>query len=131
MGTILNAANTPINVQTGSIPNVNDGMFDWFQLLTFEPVVKTTTAFQLIEVGDPINFWGVIQPFTDRELLIKPEGERSWTWLWLHAQPQLKLENDDVVLYLGVQTRVMTRKNYTMYGYVVYSLVQDWTGSGP
>jgi hypothetical protein len=38
---------------------------------------------------------------------------------------------DEVVTYDGVQTRVMSRKNYGLYGYVEYHLVQDWTGSGP
>jgi hypothetical protein len=49
----------------------------------------------------------------------------------LHAQPVLALQVDDVVLYLGVQTRVMARQDYSIYNYVYYELVQDWTGSGP
>lgn len=131
MNTIANGANRPLNVQTGTVPDVSGALKDWFQPMTFEPVTKSNSAFQVIEVGDPINFQGVIQPFTERQLVFKPEGQRAWTWLWLHADPVLTLQVDDVVLYLGVQTRVMSRKNYDIYGYVEYQLVQDWEGSGP
>jgi hypothetical protein len=76
-------------------------------------------------------FQGVIQPFTERQLSLKPEGERAWSWFWLHADPVVTLEIDDVVLFKGVQTRVMAKKDYALYGYVEYHLVQDWQGAGP
>lgn len=129
--TIGNAKNTPLNVQTGSIPNVGGAMLDWFQPMVFTPVLKQNVAFQAVETGTPIKFRGVIQPAGGRLLYLKPEGQRAWTWLTLHAEPCLELEVDDVVLYLGVQTRVMKQNDYRIYGYVQYELVQDWLGSGP
>lgn len=131
MGTIANGSNTPLNVQTGTIPNVGGAMRDWFQPMTFGTVTKETVGFQVVETEVEVSFQGVIQPFTERQLQIKPEGQRAWTWLWLHADPVLTLQVDDVVSYLGVQTRVMARKDYGIYGYVEYQLVQDWEGSGP
>lgn len=129
--TIINGANVPLNQRAGTVPDVSGALKDWFQPMVFEQVAKTVSGFQLVENGTPTNFWGVIQPFTNRELLLKPEGQRAWTWLMLHAEPGLALEVDEVVSYLGVQTRVMAKKDYTLYGYVQYELVQDWTGSGP
>lgn len=131
MGTIGNAKNVPLNVQTGTVPNVNGAMQDWFQPMVFGIVTKETVGFQVVETETEISFRGVIQPLTERSLAIKPEGERAWSWLWLHADPSLSLNVDDVVTYLGKQTRVMAKKNYTIYGYIEYQLVQDWTGSGP
>ena len=143
MGTISNGCNRSIAVQTGTIPDVSGGLKDTFQNLTFEPVTKMTSAFQVIETGAPVSFWGCIQPFKDRELLIKPEGQRAWTWFWLFAEPSVTLNVDDVMMFLYVpysgplqppiakQTRVMARKDYTLYGYVMYACVQDWTGAGP
>ncbi len=130
-GLIQNGADTPLNVKTGTIPDVSGGMFDWFQPMTFTQIVKSTVDFQLVETATDITFRGVIQPLSNRDLRLKPEGQRAWTWLQLHAQTVLNLEVDDVVKYLGVQTRVMARKDYTLYGYFVYELVQDFTGSGP
>lgn len=129
--TIPNGKNTPLNVRTGTIPDVSGAMRDWFQPMVFTQVVKTVVGFQLVETKTDTNFQGVIQPLSNRDLWIKPEGQRAWTWLLLHAEPVLSLNVDEVVTYLGVQTRVMARRDYAIYGYVQYELVQDWEGSGP
>ncbi len=129
--TIKNAANTPLNAKAGTVPDVSGAMTDWYQPMEFTTVGKFVEAFQAVEVPTTTNFLGVIQPLTDRRLQMKPEGQRAWTWLMLHSQPVLSLNVDDVVTYLGVQTRVMALKNYELYGYMYYELVQDYEGSGP
>lgn len=131
MATIANGKDVPLNVQTGTIPNLSGALQDWFQPMVFMPVVKETVGFQVIETGDPISFRGVIQPMSGRALEQKPEGERGWTWWLLHSDTALPLDVDDVVTYLGVQTRIMRMKPFGIYGYYEYELVQDWTGSGP
>lgn len=129
--TISNGRNTPLNVQTGTVPNVGGAMLDWFQPMIFVQVIKQNVGFQLVETATEIRFRGVIQPFGGRKLMIKPEAQRAWTWFTLHADPSLTLEVDEVVTYLGVQTRIMKQADYRIYGYIEYELCQDWTGSGP
>lgn len=132
MATIANGSNRPLNEQpAGTVPDVGGAMRDWFQPMVFEPVTKMTKAFQVVETGTPIAFQGVIQPLSPRRLQLKPEGQRAWTWLELHADPVLSLNVDEVVIYQGVQTRIMARDDFQLYGYVRYELVQDYTGSGP
>lgn len=132
MSFIKNAADTPLNEQgQGTIPNVNAALTNWMQPMVFGIVTKTTSGFEVVETMHEIEFQGVIQPLTGRRLMLKPEGQRAWTWFWLHADPGLNLQVDSVVIYRGKQTRVMAKKNYTIYGYVEYELVQDWTGAGP
>ena len=131
MGIIKNAKDTPLNVQTGTIPNVGGALLNWLQPMTFGIVTKQTINFEVVETEVDVNFLGVMQPFTERQLFLKPEGQRAWSWFWLHAEPQLDLKVDQIIKYLGIQTRVMAKKNYTIYGYIEYHLVQDWTGSGP
>jgi hypothetical protein len=131
LSTIANGANRPLNVQTGTVPDVSGALKDNFQNLSFDLVTKTVVGFSVQESTTPVSFWGLVQPFTTRDLLIKPEGQRAWTWLWIFAEPVLKLQVDDVLVFLGKQTRVMSRKDFTLYGYVSYACVQDWTGSGP
>jgi hypothetical protein len=132
MGSFINnGCDTPINVQTGTIPNMSMTLNNWLQPMTFEPVTKTITAFRVVEEGEAITFRGVIQPLSNRDLYMKPEGQRAWTWLWIHATPNLKLDVDDVITYLGEQTRVMAVKDYGIYGYVSYEVIQDYTGAGP
>lgn len=129
--TISNGKNRPLNVQTGTVPDVSGAMKDWFQPMVFTLVAKIVNGFQVVETPEETNFEGVIQPLNKRQLMLKPEGQRAWTWFTLHAEPVLTLQVDDVVNYLGKQTRVMARTDYSIYGYVEYELVQDWTGAGP
>lgn len=131
MGTIKNGADTPLNAQAGTVPDVGGALLDWFQPMVFTRVTKETVGFQLVETAVDTNFRGVIQPLSARALMLKPEGQRSWTWLSLHSDPSLQLNTDEVVTYRGVQTRVMARKDYSLYGYLYYEIVQDFTGSGP
>src|ERR1017187_8759187 len=120
MSIIPNAANLPLFNKSGTVPDVSGAMQDYFQAMTFTPLVKTVSGFQVVETATPTTFQGVIQPFTERQLQLKPEGQRAWTWLWLFADPVLILEVDDVVLYNGVQTRVMSQKDFSLYGYIEY-----------
>lgn len=131
MGTIRNGKNYSVSKQTGTIPNMSDAMYDWFQYLTFEQVVKTVTAFQVIETTTPISFWGILQPLTGRDLIMKPEGQRKWNWIMVHSQTQLPLGPDDVIIFSSTQYRVMTSKNHSLYSYFYYELIEDYEGSGP
>lgn len=126
-----NGSNRPLNVNSGTVPDVSGAMLDWFQKMTFDVVVKVVSGFSLVETTTPVTFQGVIQPLSGKQLLIKPEGQRAWNWMLLHAEPSLSLEPDDVVIYLGVQYRVYQSKSYDLYGYREYQLAEDYTGSGP
>lgn len=128
---IQNGSNIHLQTRAGSVPTMQSALNSWFQPMTFTQIFKDTQAFQVIEKSESTSFRGVIQPLTKRQLIMKPEGQRAWTWLQLHADPSLKLQVDDVVVYLNVQTRVMARVDYTLYGYVEYELVQDWQGPTP
>lgn len=131
MITIKNAANNPLFAVGGTTPDVSGALQGYFQNMQFIPVLKTVLGFQSLETPNPIDFQGVIQPYTERQLMLLPEGQRAWTWLLLHADTSLVLQVDDVVTWNGKQTRVMTRKDFGLYGYVEYRLVQDWENAGP
>lgn len=94
--------------------------------MTFVLIQKQTVNFQLVERERSVSFLGVIQPLKARDLMLKPEGERAWTWNKVHADPSLQLKVDDVIKYLDTRFRVMARTDYKIYGYIRYELVQDW-----
>lgn len=134
--TITNGCNIPVNVQTGTIPNMGGALLDYMQLMTFTRITKSVVAFREYETSEDISFWGVMQPLTTRDLVLKPEGQRAWSWYRLIAQASplgslLKLNVDEIVLWLGKQTRVMSTQNFSLYSYIEYQLVQDWTGEPP
>lgn len=131
MSFIKNGNTTPLNANSGTLPNMTDALIDWFQPMEFGLVVKTVSGFEVVETVTPILSLGVWQPLTKRQLMMKPEGQRSWPWYWIHAAPGLDLPPDSIFIYLGVQYRVMARKDYKLYGYLEYEVVRDYTGAGP
>ena len=131
MSTIANGARKPLFSIAGDVPDVSGALQSYYQHMVFERISKVVNGYQVAETGVPINFRGVVQPFTERQLLLKPEGERAWTWLMVHSDPTLKLNVDDIGIFHGMKTRVMSRKNFTLYGFIEYHMVQDWIGAGP
>lgn len=110
----------------GTVPNMSGALTDYFQAMVFNMLTKTSVAGQAVETEHPINFQGVIQPLDQEDLLLRPEGQRSWTWYTLHSDLALNLKTDDIVLWQGKPTRVMFKKDFVTYGYREYGLVQDW-----
>jgi len=129
--TIANASNIPLNARSGTIPNMRDALKNWFQYLTFAKVTKTVEAFQAVEMMETISFWGLVQAFTSGQMALKPEGQREWTWFKVFAQAEpagavIQLDVDDIIIYRGVQTRVMAIKEWSLHSYIEYDWVQDW-----
>ena len=115
-----------------NVPNISSAIQGWMQPLTFETLVTTVgPTFESISVPTTVATRGVWQPQTPQSIQMKPEGQRAWKWFTLHAEIGLILSIDDVVLYQAVQYRVKTKTDYSLYGYVQYELIDDFTGSGP
>ena len=131
MATIPQGRNRSIFSPAGTVPDVSGALTDSFQKIVFEQVTKTVSGFQVVENTAPIVFHGLIQPLNAQRLLLKPEGQRAWTWLRMYAQPVLSLKVDDVAIWNGKHTRVMAREDYAQYGYILNELAQDWSGSNP
>lgn len=131
MSTIANGCNRPLFAISGTTPDVSGALQSYYQNMVFKPVRKTVSGYQLVETDLPINFRGVIQPFTPRQLAILDIGQRAWSWFNIHSDPVLTLQVDDVVIWNGKQTRIMSRADNALYGFVHYTAVQDWLGSGP
>lgn len=134
--TIPNACNVPLNLRQGTIPDLGEALRDWMQLMTFTKVTKETVGFQVMETATNVSFWGVIMPFTSRQLAMKPEGQRSWSWFKVYAQAApagsvIALNTDDVGTWNGIQTRVMARTHFVLHGFTEMEWLQDWTESGP
>jgi hypothetical protein len=96
--------------------------------ITVSRITKTLVDGDLVETTEDFDGFGVIQPFTPAQLLIKPEGQRTWDWSGLHVLPGIDLSLDDTVSIFGRLFRVMTKRDYTLYGYIRYELVEGYTG---
>lgn len=128
---IFNAKDRPLNLNSGTLPDVSGAMLDWFLPMVFARVTKTIVNSHLVETSVDLNFRGVWQPLSAQDLRMKPEGQRDWKWFQVHATPDLILVPDEVITFNGTQYRVKAMYDYKEYGYLNYHLAQDYTGSGP
>lgn len=131
MGIINCGSSIPISQSQSDVPNVNDTLNGYYQSMTFTTTVKTVVNMLLTETPTSTAFRGVWQPLSNKALSLKPEGQRSWSWFMCHSDICLNLIPDQIITYNTVQYRVMGEKDYSLYGYWYYELVQDYTGAGP
>lgn len=127
--TIQNGCNTPLNERAGMVPQMQGALQNYFQPMTFVQIGKFISGGFMVETGTPVNFRGVMMPAKARTLEQKKEGERKWVWWTLFCTPELQLRPDDVNSYLNDQFRCIDTKNWDIYGFMEYTLVQDYTGT--
>lgn len=114
------------------LPNLSDALDGLMQPVTAELVEKTIVNGRIQEiVQKTVYTQAVKQPFTARQLSIRPEGERAWPWFTVHIKTNFVLKIDQVFRLSGVQFRVMEVLNYAEYGYMQYSVVQDYNNEAP
>jgi len=113
------------DVNTG-LPQMGSTLEGWFQNIVVGIITKTMVNNRVVETTVNTDTKGVVQPFSDEQLAILPEGQRSWPWYMIHCQPSLSLRTDDTITIKGDRYRVMGRGNYDAYGFAQYNLVKDY-----
>jgi hypothetical protein len=140
--TIELGVNRPKSYPYGTVPNVSTAMLDYFQPMQFETVTKGIQGFEVIETGVVTLFRGVMMPYKPRELELKSIGQRAWTWWTVYSDRVLPLQVDDIITIptpdpaaqgalVPRGSRVMSREDFSRYGYFAFKITQDWTGSNP
>lgn len=109
------------------MPQMNTTLFGWEVPLTLVKITQNIVEDDLVTSEVKINFKGVWQPLKDEALELKPEGQRSWEWIWIHAQAsELNLETADKVIFNNRRYKVMQKKDYGLNSFVEYQLVRDF-----
>ena len=99
----------------------------WEVPLTIVKVKQSIVDGDAVKEEENINFLGVWQPLRDDELQFKPEGQRSWSWYWIHVKSgSLNLQTQDKIIFQGKRYKVMAVKDYGIYGYITYEVVLDY-----
>lgn len=127
---IQNAASRPLFTSAPTMPNMADCVQGWGSPIQFLRIIKNEVDFQITESVKQaftrlqliVN--GILVPLTPRQLLIKPEGERSWKWLSLTTTADVTMEPDDETVFEGMTFRVMGEALWRNNGLVCYHLLQ-------
>lgn len=122
---ITYARNTLINNRNSNLPNMSTTITKWFLDITFQEVIRTQNGADWEETtGQTYNTRGVVQPSRDEDLKIYPMGCWSWQWLTVHCLPDVQLTTNQYIKYDDVTYKVMSKKDWSKYGYVRYMLLE-------
>lgn len=109
------------------MPQMANTLNGWEVPLLLIKVTQNVVDGDLVTTEQSINFQGVWQPLKDEALELKPEGQRSWEWIWIHAKSsELNLETADKVKFKNKRYKVMSKKDYGLNGFVEYQLCRDY-----
>lgn len=109
------------------MPQMGNTLNGWEVPITLVRVVQNVVEGELVTTETTINFMGVWQPLSSERLELKPEGQRSWEWVWIHAKSSdLNLETADKVIFNNRRYKVMSKKDYGLNSFVEYELVRDY-----
>lgn len=116
----------PANNISG-MPKMRAAFAGWFQSIILNIVTQTIEDGLVIETIKQKSFRGIIQPLSAEELRLKPEGERSWPWLQIHAiAGSLNLNTNDKIQYNGIKYKIMAVLDYSLNGFIEYHGVRDF-----
>lgn len=109
------------------MPQMGSTLTGWEIPLTLVKITQNVVDGDLSTTETTYKFMGVWQPLKDEALELKPEGQRSWEWIWIHAKAsQLNLETADKVIFNDKRYKVMQKKDYGLNSFVEYQLCRDY-----
>lgn len=115
------------SIAKSGMPQMDTTLYGWEVPLTLVKVVQSVVEGDLVTTETQINFKGVWQPLRDEQLELKPEGQRSWEWILIHAvASQLNLETASKVIFNNKRYKVMQKKDYGLNSFVEYQLCRDY-----
>lgn len=124
---IQSAKNFNIKNTNSSLPNMSNTITGWFLDVDFYEVERKLIGADWVEgKGKKISTKGVVQPPSDKDLKILPEGSWMWEWLMVHCLPNLKLEPNQYIYYDDKKYKVMSKKDFTKYGYIRYVILEAY-----
>lgn len=99
----------------------------WEVPLSLIKITQNVVEGDLQTTETKIDFMGVFQPLKMEALQSKPEGQRSWEWVWIHAKAgSLNLQSADKIIFNSKRYKVMSVKDYSLNGFIEYELVADY-----
>lgn len=122
----LNFQKTNLKSLSG-MPQLDSALTGWEVPLTLVKVFQDIVEGDAVFTEQQINFMGCWQPLRDEELQFKPEGQRSWSWYWIHAKAgTLNLQTADKIIFEGKRYKVMSVKDYSLNSFIEYEVILDY-----
>lgn len=110
------------------MPQMGAAFMGWQGKVTLIRVTQTITNGLVANTESVVEFQGVIQPLSARQVSLKPEGQRAWQWMMIHAfNTNLNLTDNDKIKLDGVPYKIMGVWPYERNNFIEYHAVRDFT----
>lgn len=112
--------------QVTSLPQMVSAFSGWEQNITFIRITQNNVDGDIIDVDQSFSLMATVQPLQPEAIQLKPEGQRSFEWLQIHARRGSPvLVTNDRFEYNGVRFKIMADNNYNSYNYCEYHAIRD------
>ncbi len=114
--------------QINQVPQINAAFCGWGSVLQLVKITQQVIDGLVQDIAHQIPFHGIVQPLSPKQIALKPEGERAWTWLQVHIQASspVKIDTNDRFIYNCCKYKVMGRLDYAANNYIELHAVQDF-----
>lgn len=130
-GPIIGAGTRGTIYDVGNQPQVGAALNGWFMPMVIEIITRTIgDKGRSVQRVAQVSTAGVMQPGDPEKLKMLAEGNRSWKNWTLHADPGLKLANNQKIRIKDIQYTVMESLDYDANGYAQFELVEGYHDIG-
>lgn len=113
--------------QYSGMPQMNAAFAGWMSKITIIVITQVIVDGFPVDTEEKVFFQGVVQPLSPRQIELKPEGERSWTWLQIHCLAgSLNLEPNNKIIFNGKRYKIMANNDYSLDNYMEYHAILDY-----
>lgn len=127
---IINGKDGSVKGAAANMPNVFDAIAGWLQPISGQRMQKQVMDGGVVtEIPVTFSIMGCVQPLSPTQVMLKPEGQRTWIWKMVHCPKDTDIRPDDRIIIDCVKYRVMGIYPYQLDGYVQFDCTQDYTGS--
>lgn len=120
---------TPLN-QLSGMPQMSAAFSGWTISISLKKITQTVVNGFVQNAETDLTIKGIWQPLSPDEIALKPDGQRSWEWIWLHVEGKtLLFKTNDRIIRNGIKYKIMAVKDYTLNNYSEYHLVLDYQES--
>ncbi len=126
-GPVASAGRTSMANGLAPMPSMSSTILGWFNPLIVGVVSTSPQEDGTVkELVREIRTSGVLQPALEQKLDMQAGGARTWRRWWLHVAPSLRLDPNDRIRLQGVLYRVAEKMDYSVAGYIRYTLLEDY-----
>lgn len=110
-----------------NLPQMQSAIAGWEVNIYANYITQEMVDGEVVENSHTEKIVGVRQPLKPEEVELKPEGQRAWSWYWLHVDSKYKpLKYEQEVTIKGETYRVMAVKDYSLDGFYEYHVVKGY-----